>query len=331
MSLDQFNVTFVNQRSQSTNPTSDATRAALIQEEYTGQVEAIIERKSALQGWIPIRSVKGTSTVTNYAVGDVQLQVLQPGVTPNGSPGDFDKASLTIDTVILARNIVPLLDDLQNAFGARQELARAQGTKLAKFQDQAFFIQAAKAALRTTSRYDLEGHEGGTQVTIQSADVNDPAAINAAINTLLAQMEEKDVDPQGDDLIIALRPSTFYAFIQSEHIVNGEYITAEGNKVNGMIFKAYGVPVVRSNNVPYGKNITNHEMSKASNGNAYNGDFTKVVATAFSPRALLAGETIPRQSKIFFDDVSKHWHIDTWQAFGVTVSRPEFAGAIVTP
>src|SRR3546814_4211799 len=63
-----------------------------------------------------------------------------------------------------------------------------------------------------------------------------------------------------------------------------------GTKQEGFIFKAFGVPVVRSNNFPAGQNITNHLLSNTRNGNAYNGDFTNVVAAAFSPRALLAGE-----------------------------------------
>jgi hypothetical protein len=80
-----------------------------------------------------------------------------------------------------------------------------------------------------------------------------------------------------------------------------------------------------------GSNIASHELSNARNSNAYNGDFTKHVATAFAPRSLLAGETIPLQSKIFFSDVRKLWFIDAWTAFGVTPNRAEFAANILLP
>lgn len=329
MSLDTFNVTRVNQRAQTTNPSGDPDAIDLIKEEYSGMVDQVIRSQSVMTPFIPVRRVTGTSTVTNYAVGRVSLQVLVPGVTPNGTPGDFDKASLVIDTVILARNIVPILDDLQNAFGARQELANAQGGEFAEFQDQAFLIQATKAALSSTPRYGLNGYDGGTQVEIAEEDRRDPAAIYAAIVDLFAEMEEKKVSPQRDKLILALRPRTFYDFVQAEQVINGEYITAEGNRVQGTVFKAFGVPVVSTTNLPAGEVIENHPLNGPQTPGAYDGDFTNVVAVAFSPKALLAGETISRQTKIFFDDVSKHWYIDTWQSFGVTTNRTEYAGAVV--
>ena len=51
----------------------------------------------------------------------------------------------------------------------------------------------------------------------------------------------------------------------------------------------------------------------------------------FSPRAVLAGSTIPVQSKIFFDDLSKLWFIDSWMAFGAGVNRAEYAGVLLLP
>jgi hypothetical protein len=78
---------------------------ALHIEEYTGVVEQTIARKSALEGFVSRRSVKGTSVITNYAVGESTLQKLTPGTTPDGNVNKFGKNSLHIDTVVLARSI----------------------------------------------------------------------------------------------------------------------------------------------------------------------------------------------------------------------------------
>ncbi len=305
---------------------------ALVIEEFTGLVEGTIERKSALKGFIPVKPVKGTATLTNYAVGESTLQKLVAGESLDGTKNDFSKISVTVDTVVAARAILPLLDVFQTNFDARKEIAMEHGKKIAKFYDQSFFIQAIKAGQLTASPYGSDGHLGGSQETLASAgDVSDPAKLYAAIAGLFTKMELKDVDPGTDDIMLALTPTEFYTMLQAEQIVNGEYKTADGTSIQGMIFKAFGCPVIRSNNLPAGSNISSHLLSNSGNSNAYDGDFTKVVAAAFSPRALLAGETIPLQTNVFFDDISKQWFVDAWLSYAVTPNRPEYAGVILKP
>lgn len=328
MSLDVYNPTRPGIRNQQSTANTDPT--ANLMEEFVGVVEGEIARRSVLQGWINVRSSK-SGLLTSYGTGGTSIQVVQPGVTPDGSKADFSKVSLRVDTLLLARNIIPLLEDFQSSFDVRKELGQLHGKKFSKFIDQAFFIQAAKAALMTTNPYGSDGMLGGTTETLGAGEsATDPAVIYARIANLLAKMEDKDVDPQNDDLMIAVRPDIFYALIQSEQVVNGEYITADGNRMKGYIFSAFGVPVIRSNNVPNSV-ITGHELSNAQNGNAYNGDFTKLVALAFSPRALLAGESIALRSKQYYDDITVAHYVDTLSSFAVTPNRPEYAGAILLP
>jgi hypothetical protein len=143
-------------------------------------------------------------------------------------------------------------------------------------------------------------------------------------------MEEKDVVPREDDIMLAFRPAEFYALQEADQIVNGEYLTSDGNKITAMIFKAYGCPVVSSNNVPNSL-IAGHLLSNAANGNAYDGDFTKLVGLAFSARALLAGETIPLTSDVFYDKQYKSWFVDSHLAYAVGPNRAEYAGSIWMP
>ena len=307
---------------------------ALHLEEYTGVVESTIERKSALKGMISIRPVRGTSVITNFAVGESTLQKATPGSPIDGTSTDFSKRTLTVDTVILARAVLPLLETFQTSYDARKEIGMEHGKKIAKFYDQSFFIQAIKAAQFADSTYKNGaasgkplGHFGGSQETLAAGgDALDPAKLYAAVANLFVKMEEKDVDPRTDDVVIALRPAEFYTLLQNEQLIDGTYKTAEGTSIQGHLLKAYGVPVISSTNFPGGQTISSHLL-----GSAFDGDFTKVVSVAFSPRALLAGETIPLTTDVFWDKVTKQWFVDAHLAYSVTPNRAEFAGVILKP
>jgi hypothetical protein len=330
---DIFNVTRPNAANGGTDPLE------LVIERFTGMVEGTLLRRSALQGWVPIQTVRGTATIRDDAVGQSTIQVLDPaGASPDGTKNDFAKNTLTIDTVVLARAVFPLLEVFQTNFDKQREVANEHGKALAKLWDQAMFIQGIKASLLTESAFSMgnagkpAGHSGGSIETLANAgDAADPAKLVAALARLMVKMELKDVDPQNDDVIAACRPDVFYTLLQAEQLINQDYITADGNKISGMVLKAYGVPVRRSNNYPAGQNITAHPLSTPNNNNAYNGNFTKAVLTLMAPRALLAGETIPLTTDVFYDRTQKKHFVDAHMSYGATVRRAEFAGSIYKP
>ncbi len=334
MALDDvFSVNIPNQQ----NNTGD-TRALVI-EEFTGMVEGTIERRSVMQGMVPVRRVQGTDTFTNRAVGESTLQKLTPGQQPDGTKSDFAKNSVTVDTVILAREIFSVLEVFTTNIDVRKEVAVEQGKKIAKFWDESFFIQAIKAALLTQSKFangsagKPAGHFGGNQEVLANAlDLQDPAKLYAALARLMVKFENKDVDPRNDDLMIVVSPAAYYTLIQAEQLVNTQYVSSSGNQINdAWVLKTYGVPVFSSNNAPFGKNITGHLLSNAANGNAYDGDFSKIGALAFSPRAIMAGETIPLESDVFYDKLYKAWFVDSHLSYAVGPNRAEYAGVIALP
>lgn len=327
-----YDVTRPNQRHGAGDPLADVT------EQFTGTVEGTIKRRSIMAGYVPVRSVKGTSTISNRGISKAKLQKVQPGVTPSPSTEpNTSKIFLKIDTVIIARNAEPMLDEFQTDFDYQKEVAREQGQEIANMYDETFFVQAAKAAKLTDSPYgsasQMPGHKGGSVVVLDAAnDYKDPAKAYAAIGKMIENFLDKDIRPNEEDMLCVVPPAMFMALHQAEYIVNGEYVTSAGVTLNTKYeFAAFGVPVITSNNAVFGKKIEDHLLSNDTNGKAYDGDFTKVVAQMFSPRALLAGSTIPVTSKIFFDDLSKLWFIDSWLAFGVTVNRPEYAAIVELP
>lgn len=307
-------------------------------DEYTGVVEATIERFSALAGLIPMRTVKGTSRVTNFGVGKSVLQKVTPGAKPDGTVNKFGKHSIEIDTVVLARSSFPLLETWQTSYDSRAEVGREHGKELAKFTDQCYFIQAIKAALLSdTTLVGLTGggtgHSGGSSKTMTGAnDHLDPAKLYNYIDDLLILMENKDVDPLAEGLMIAVKPREWYTLSQNELLINSQYITADGTKLDNVpVLKDKGIPLVKSNNFPGGSNITGHLYSNADNSNAYDGDFTKVIASLFTPRAIMAGATIPMTTAMYWLQEYLQWNVDAYTSFAVGPNRPEFASVLLAP
>ena len=326
MSRDSFNVTRPNSK------LGGSDTFELVLEEFAGIVEESMQTRSVTEGWLTIRTIKGTATVTKDAIGESTLQVLVPGVTPDGTANEFSDNSVTVKTVILARSALPMLDVFQTKYDTRKAIGNEHGKKMAKFRDAAFLVQMAKAGMATTSKYDdLPGHYGGTQVTLAAAgDENDPAKLYKAINRLMAGMEEKDVVPQEDGHALFVRPGIFYAMMDAEQIVNGDYLTSDGNKIQGVpVLKAIGVPIIKTNNMPHTNTVSTPDSVATLMGGDYAGDFSKLLMLLASPKAILAGETISLETDVFYDKLSKSWYVDAHMAFAATTDRHEHAGAIL--
>ena len=294
--------------------------------EFTGIVEGTIQRFSVTDPYVNYRPVRGTNSLTNQGIGKATLQKATVGTSPDGTTVDHSKIQVTVDTLILSRTFLPLLETFQTNYDVRSEIGLEQGKEIAKFKDQAMLIQATKASQLTTSPYGSAGHAGGTQITMAAAgDNNDPAKLYSKLAKMFEGMQLKDVDPINDGIGLFLSPVEYYVLTQSEFVVNGEYITAEGNSVKAKMLNTFGVPVICTNNIPR-SNITAHLL-----GSAFNGNFTKLVATAFSMRALLAGSTIELESDIWFDKMSKQHVVDSHLSFSATPNRPEYAASLWLP
>ena len=324
------NVTFPN--ASNGRDTTQAEKLALVIEEFTGMVEGTIKRRSVVENFVPVRTVKGTATFTNHAVGKSTLQKVTPGVPLDGIKSDFAKKSVTVDTVIAAREFFSLLEVFQTQMDVRREVAQEQGKEIAKFFDQAVLIQALKAARLTGSAYTMGapgkplGHAGGSVQTLAAADRADPDKLYAAIKGALTKMELKDVVPREDDVIIVVSPQDYSTLIDAEKLINMNYVTASGNKVNdAFLLKAVGVPVFSSNNLPNSV-ITGHKLTTPFNN--FDGDFSKTVASIFSPKAVMAGATIPVESDVFYEKLYKSWVVDSHLAFSVGPNRAEYAAEV---
>lgn len=304
----------------------------LMIEEYGGSVESQFAKDSIMRMFVPVRGVRGTDTVTNNRVGKTTLKKLEPGVRPAAETTPFGKVSLTVDTVVLARDNRSMLNEFQTHFSARDELGKDHGKEIGKFFDQAFLIMAIKGSLAAAPDFGAGASKNsigaGKNVTLGTAgDEDDPDKLAEAITGLITAMEEEEIPVE--ELVVFVRPTRFQTLLNNNKLMSRDFAAGNGDYAKGIIYEINGARIVKSARIPQAE-VVDHFLSNARNGMAYDltGTQANAVAVILHPKSLFAGETIPLTSDVWFNREEKQWFIDSWLAFGVTVNRPDCCGAV---
>ena len=325
-------------------------------EQYGGEVEHRFLKDSFMRQFFKFKSVRGTDTITNDRIGHSSLQKVSRGVRPSDDAPTFDNISVKVDTIVLARTNQFVLDDFLSHIDVRMEVGVEHGKEIGKFFDESFVVQGIKAAQITnvdpaavTSggwadaitgtapskpadivRTAPEGFQGGTIVILDAiGDENDPDLLELSIQDLCQGIEEKDVDK--DDAVLLMRPAQYYTLLKNDKLLDRDFSTSNGDYASGTVMKSNGVRIQVTNRFPKQTDVgATHFLSNAGNGNAYNVTQADVNCKVLllMPKALLAGETIPLTSKVYYSDVEMQWFIDSYLAYGVTPNRAEMAGGI---
>lgn len=306
---------------------SDQDRANLI-EEFGGMVDSQFAKASMMRRFVPVQNITGTDTKIVRRAGRTTLQKVTDGVRPAANKTGYGKASVTVDTVVLARDNQSMLNSFQADFNVRAELAEDHGKELGKFFDQAFLIQGIKSAnLAAPSGLNGAFGAGKPRTLAAAGDENDPDKLYAQIASIITEMQEEDIDT--DEMVIFIRPTQEDVLLNHDKLIDRDFSMDNGDFANGTIKTVKGVPIVKTARIPKAA-ISGHLLSNAENGNAYDVSATEALAQAviLHPKSLLAGETIPLTSDVFWSQVEKQWFIDAYLAFAVSNRRPDVCGAV---
>lgn len=297
-------------------------------EEFTGLVETQFAKASIMRNYADVRKVTNTDTLINRRLGRTTLQKVQAGVRPEATPTKHGRVSVTVDTIVLARDNQDLLNEFQADINVRSLIAEDHGKELGKFFDQAFIILTIKGALASAPA-NLNGAIGaGKNVELAAAnDELDPDKLEDAIASLLVEMQEEDIDTS--ECVIFVRPTQYRTLYKNDKLISKEFSKENGDYADGEVMTLGGSQIVSTARIPTAA-ITNHKLSNANNGNAYNVSAAEAdaVAVIMHPRSLLAGETIPLTAAIYYDKKELQWFIDSYLAFAVAVNRPDVCGAV---
>jgi len=306
---------------------SDQAIADMI-EQYGGAVDSQFAKKSMMRGFVDVKSVKGTDTILNRRVGKTSLTTLTAGVRPAAAKTSFGSTSLTIDTVVMARDNRSMLNEFQIDFNARAELGKDHGKELGKLFDESMLIAGIKGAAASAPA-GLNGAFGaGTTATLALAgDELDPTKFYTALETGVVSMQLKDMDT--DECVIFVTPTQYAVLLNNDKLVNQDYSKENGDFANGMFKTVMGVPVVQTNRLPTAA-ITGHALSTTANSNFYDVSAAeaRTEALILHPSALMVGETIPLTSDVYFSKIERQWFIDSLMAYGANFNRPDAAYAV---
>lgn len=317
---------------ENTGPALSDLPTPLMIEQYGGAVDSQFAKASIMRQYADIKSITGTDTIVNNRVGKTTLKKLIPGVRPPSETTPFGRVSLTVDTVIIARDTQSLLNSFQTHFSVRDELGKDHGKQLGKFFDQAFIIMGIKGSLAPAPDFGAGAEKNsigaGKNITLTNpGDEEDPDILAAAITDIITQMKEEEIDVE--ELVVFVRPTKFQTLLNNNKLLSRDFSAGNGDYAKGMIYEINGARIVETARIPETE-IVGHDLSNPANGNAYDivGTQANAVAVILHPKSFLAGETIPLQSDVYFDKIEKTWFIDSWFSFAVTINRPDCTGAV---
>ncbi len=306
---------------------SDQQRSEMI-EQYSGAVDSQFAKASMMRQFFNVTPVRGGDTSIVRRVGKTTLKKVQDGVRPSAAKTNFGRTSVTVDTLVLARDNRSLLNEFQTDFNARAELGRDHGKELGKFFDEAFLIQGIKGAgLAAPSGLNGAFGAGKTETLGTAGDETDPDLLYAEIAKILVQMQEEDIDTE--ECVVFVRPTQHEVLLNNDKLVDQDFSEGNGNFAMGKVKTIMGSPLVKTARIPNAA-IEGHILSNEDNNFAYDvsASDANAVAVILHPWSLLSGETIPLQSQVFYSDVEKQWFIDSFMAFGVSNRRPDVCGVV---
>ncbi|AWD90662.1 major capsid protein [Pseudomonas phage Nerthus] len=306
-------------------------------EKFTGQIKRAYVNLMGMMSYFDLQQVQGTNSVSNKYLGTTEVQALAPGKDVRGAQAEFDKNSLVIDTTVIARNVVGMLDDVQDDIMVKGKLAEEQVTAIKKLEDRMLLQQCIYGALinNRTARNGIprvKGHGFSVAAQDKFFNLDDPTRILTFVELVIEQAVLQDLDLS--KLTIAMPWPVFNSLRDAERVCDARYNTYGAAGVTGFVLKSYNIPVVPTNHFPNknrdhididGLVNDHHLLSKPTNGYRYdvNDDQEACMFVIFGNEGLLVGRSIALTGEIWWNQANKTWYIDSYLAEGAIPDRWE--------
>lgn len=297
---------------------------------FTGAVESRFGYMSVANRIWPARGLRGTNAMFNRYFGKTNLIAVTAGVRPDAFSTPMTKRGVDVDTIVLARNNVDLLNDVQSDFAILSEIALDQGKSHAIFYDNTHFGQLAKGA-QEGPLAGVDSIPGGKIETITAGQESDPDVLADAISRVLSAMRRENIPDT--ELTVFVGPDEFDTLIRNSYIVSRDYTTQGADSALRKIFYINGVRIFETNGMPREATPVgqHHLMSNARNNYAYDLTATDVSARALigHSKSLMPASSISLNSTVWYNKEELQYFCDSHLAFGVTWNRPDVCGAVM--
>ena len=248
-----------------------------------------------------------------------------------------DKVNVIVEMMMYIRNPIDYLDKW-TAPDYLGDMARNNGVSFAKAFDEAHIIRLIKARSWVAPAHLKPAFndgmsvtvsvKGGTALTVLDLEAN-AAALYVAIGKIVEELTVRDTPLE--NMVCLVTPAQFSTLLNHPKLINKDYTESNGDFARRRVVMAHGIPVVQNTSFPK-TTSTNHILSTATNGNAFNvtADDLKGEIIVFDKNLSLVTVTAkPFTSRFYDDETNMTYVLDCYSMWTVDVRRPDTIGVVL--
>lgn len=234
---------------------------------FGGEVLTSFETHVKLKDKVRTRAISEGRSARFPAMYRAAGQYHTPGSEIAGQNVLHGEVTITTDDLLISAAEIAQIDELKNHYDVRGPYAGELGRALALIYDRMVSMTIIKAA-RGGELFAGDG--GGT--TISETDIAPGASFVTSGADLWASMararqalDEKDVPVDSTPVYGAVLPAQWYLMAQAVQNVNRDYNPA-ANSNDIILNNPYGVQVVKSNALLFGRDVTPYHATTNTDG-----------------------------------------------------------------
>lgn len=230
---------------------------ALFLDIFGGEVLTAFETAVKMKDKVRSRTITEGKSARFPALYRTAGEYHVPGAEIVGAAIPHQEVVLTVDDLLIAPAFIAQIDELKNHYDARGPYAAELGRALALIYDRIVSMCLMKAA-RGAELFTGDGGGGKVQETDISPSADFAASgsdLWAAFGRAVQVLDEKDVPVDSTPVYGAVLPAQFYLMAQSTLNIDKDF-GGDGNVREIRLKNAYGVEVIKSNALLFGKDVT---------------------------------------------------------------------------
>lgn len=288
---------------------------------FSGEVMTIFEAENKTKGRVMSRSITSGKSAQFPVMGRASAYYHTPGNEILGGTIKHNEKVITIDDLLISPVFIAEIDEAKNHYDVRGHYSAEVGRVLAQTWDKHALQVGVLAARTTVGNINGESPAGSVVTEAVANDFNDPEKLAAAFYAAAQLMDEKNI-PEAER-VAYLPPALYYTLVQSNKVINRDFVAGNGDFAKGKVFEVAGIEIVKTNNLP-STNVTASSV-EAGSRDSYVGDFTKTKGLIMHKSAIGTVQLMDLSTRMDYDPRRLGTQVVSKYAVGHGVLRPEAA------
>jgi hypothetical protein len=291
---------------------------------FSGEVLTAYEQANVTESRHRVRNISSGKSASFPATWKVTGGYHTPGTEIVGQNTNIAERIISIDALLVSSVFIANIDEAMNHYDVRSIYSNEAGVFLGNNMDQNVLrtgVLAARAAATVT------GAPGGTALT-NAAYGTDGATLAAGIFAAAQAMDEKNIPASERNAFI--KPAQYYLLSQTTNVINAQW-GGEGSYAEGSVRRIADIPLVKTNQLPNGLNLTDDTTITAAGLDPalvpaqYRGNFTNTKALVMHKEAVGTVKLLDLGMEMAYDIRRQGHLIVAKYAVGHGILRPEGA------